>query len=52
LLAGIHRAWLLKQGGVRERILRTDELSRCSRLYLAYSIQKEREVVMASESKT
>jgi para-aminobenzoate synthetase/4-amino-4-deoxychorismate lyase len=46
LLAGTYRAWLLDNRRVRERVIKTDELKKCSRLLLVNSVQGEREAVL------
>jgi len=43
LLAGTFRAWLIEQDEVRERVIRVDELPRCSRLFVTNSVRKWRE---------
>jgi para-aminobenzoate synthetase/4-amino-4-deoxychorismate lyase len=39
LLPGAYRAWLLKQGKVKERRISLDELEQCSQIYLANSVR-------------
>ncbi|MCU0488486.1 MAG: aminodeoxychorismate synthase component I [Anaerolineales bacterium] len=39
LLAGVYRAWLLKTGQVKERVLSVDELPRFQRIFLANSVR-------------
>ena len=34
LLAGTYRAWLLEQGGVREQVVRVEDLSRVTRIQI------------------
>lgn len=44
LLAGTFRRWLLEQGKVKERIIRVEELSQCSRVFLVNSVRQQQEV--------
>ncbi len=43
LLAGTFRSFLLEQGTIQEHILKIDDLSRCSKIYLINSVRKWRE---------
>ena len=42
LLPGTYRAWLLEQGKIKEKVIRLEDLSRVSRLYLINSVRKQR----------
>jgi para-aminobenzoate synthetase/4-amino-4-deoxychorismate lyase len=48
LLAGTFRAWLLEQGIIREHVLKTSDLNRCSKIYLVNSLRKWREATVRS----
>jgi para-aminobenzoate synthetase/4-amino-4-deoxychorismate lyase len=48
LLAGVYRSVLIKDGKVKERVIRIDELQNCSRIYLINSVRKMREVILES----
>lgn len=39
LLAGTYRAWMLQQGLVRERVVRREDLQRCTGLWLVNSVR-------------
>jgi para-aminobenzoate synthetase / 4-amino-4-deoxychorismate lyase len=39
LLPGTYRSWLLSQGRVTERVIRLDELKKCSQFYLVNSVR-------------
>jgi len=39
LLPGVYRSYLLEQGKITERIIRVDDLSHCSRLFLINSVR-------------
>ncbi len=41
LLAGTFRSWLLKQGKVQEQVIRVEDLSRCSKIFLVNSVRKQ-----------
>jgi para-aminobenzoate synthetase/4-amino-4-deoxychorismate lyase len=43
-LAGTFRAHLLKTGEIKERVIRKDELGKCSKLFLVNSVRKWVEV--------
>jgi para-aminobenzoate synthetase / 4-amino-4-deoxychorismate lyase len=43
LLPGTYRAWLLKQGKIKEKILRIEDLKECSRFFLINSVRRRRE---------
>lgn len=43
LLPGVFRGHLLRSGAVAERVIRADEVSRCTRLWLVNSVRGERE---------
>jgi para-aminobenzoate synthetase/4-amino-4-deoxychorismate lyase len=43
LLAGTYRAWLLRQGKIRECVIKVESLRKCSRIYLINSVGKWRE---------
>ncbi len=40
LLAGTFRSHLLETGQIRERVIRKDELSKCSKVFLVNSVRK------------
>jgi len=40
LLPGTFRAWLHEQGKIKERILKVEDLHRCSKIYLVNSVRK------------
>ena len=46
LLAGTFRAWLLDQGKIRERVMKIEDLKRCSKIYLINSVRKWQEAVL------
>lgn len=46
LLGGTFRQWLLQQGTVQERVLRTADLEQCSRIFLVNSVRQMREAVV------
>ena len=50
LLAGTFRAYLLESGQVEERIVRSDELGNCSKLYLVNSVRKWQEVKICKQT--
>jgi len=43
LLAGTFRAWLLEQGAIREKVVKVEDLGKCTRLYLINSVRKWQE---------
>jgi para-aminobenzoate synthetase/4-amino-4-deoxychorismate lyase len=49
LLPGTFRADLIERGSVRERVLKVDDLQRCTKFYLINSVRKWREAVISTE---
>ena len=49
LLPGTHRAYLLEQGKVKERVIRIDDLAQSPHVYLISSVRKQREVIVDLE---
>lgn len=50
LLPGTFRRLLLEQGKIRERILKVEDLTRCSKIYLISSVRKWKRVRLKSRS--
>jgi para-aminobenzoate synthetase/4-amino-4-deoxychorismate lyase len=50
LLAGTFRASLLDQGKIQERVLKIDDLNRCSKIWLINSVRKWQEASLIQES--
>jgi para-aminobenzoate synthetase / 4-amino-4-deoxychorismate lyase len=50
LLPGTYRSWLLSQGRVTERVIKVDELHKCSQFYLVNSVRGEIKVEIAGTS--
>lgn len=50
LLAGTYRDWLLERGRVTERLLRLQDLARCSRVYLVNSVRGMRRAQLTRAS--
>ena len=46
LLAGTFRSHLLDTGKIRERVIRKDELGKCSKLFLVNSVRKWVEIII------
>jgi para-aminobenzoate synthetase/4-amino-4-deoxychorismate lyase len=47
LLAGTFRSHLLEMGKIRERVIRKDELGKCSKVFLVNSVRKWVDVILA-----
>jgi len=47
LLAGTFRSHLLEMGKIRERVIRKDELGKCSKIFLVNSVRKWVDVILA-----
>jgi len=46
LLGGVFREWLLRQGNVSERVIRVEDLPRCSAVYLVNSVRRMRQATL------
>ncbi|HSW38807.1 MAG TPA: chorismate-binding protein, partial [Acidobacteriota bacterium] len=51
LLEGTFRAFLLEQGVIGERVVRQDDLKRCSRIFLINSVRKWQEAVIVPDDR-
>lgn len=48
LLAGTYRAWMLDHGLMCEKIIRFDDLARCTQIYVVNSIRKQRAAILVT----